>query len=64
MKLECYQQYEGCYSWHLFGYDYPGGYDRDMGGRPGFPDDRRHGRYGGRGYQGGLSDSSRLRRKL
>ncbi|KAJ0937867.1 hypothetical protein HanRHA438_Chr03g0146681 [Helianthus annuus] len=39
-----------------FGYDYPGGYDRDMGGRPGFPDDRPRGRYGGRGYQGGPSD--------
>ncbi|MFS7890135.1 hypothetical protein Hanom_Chr00s000007g01615221 [Helianthus anomalus] len=40
---------------HLFGYDYPGGYDRDMGGRPGFPDDRPRGRYGGRGYQSGPS---------
>ncbi|KAL8196077.1 hypothetical protein R6Q57_025077 [Mikania cordata] len=39
-----------------FGYDYPGGYDRDMGGRPGYPDDRSRGRYGGRGYQGGPSD--------
>ncbi|KAL4567553.1 hypothetical protein LXL04_023141 [Taraxacum kok-saghyz] len=42
-----------------FGYDHPGGYDRDMGGRPGYPDDRPRGRYGGRpsgGYQGGPSD--------
>ncbi|KAM0069550.1 putative transcription factor C2H2 family [Helianthus debilis subsp. tardiflorus] len=39
-----------------FGYDYPGGYDRDMGGRPGYPDDRPRGRYGVRGYQGGPSD--------
>ncbi|KAK6153178.1 hypothetical protein DH2020_012817 [Rehmannia glutinosa] len=31
-----------------FGYDYPGGYDRDMGGRPGYPDERPHGRYMGR----------------
>lgn len=42
-----------------FGYDHPGGYDRDMGGRLGYPDDRPRGRYGGRpsgGYQGGPSD--------
>ncbi|KAK6164013.1 hypothetical protein DH2020_000877 [Rehmannia glutinosa] len=42
-----------------FGYDYPGGYDRDMGGRPGYPDERPHGRHMGRpsgGYQGGPSD--------
>lgn len=30
-----------------FGYDYGGGYDREMGGRPGY-DDRPHGRYVGR----------------
>lgn len=39
-----------------FGYDYQGGYERDNGGRPGYPDDRPHGRYMGRssgGYQGG-----------
>ncbi|KAG6432734.1 hypothetical protein SASPL_104320 [Salvia splendens] len=38
-----------------FGYDYPGGYDRDNGGRPGYPDERPPGRYmgrGGGGYQG------------
>ncbi|KAH6814791.1 C2H2 zinc-finger protein SERRATE [Perilla frutescens var. frutescens] len=38
-----------------FGYDHPGGYDRDNGGRPGYPDERPHGRYMGRsggGYQG------------
>ncbi|XP_038679513.1 serrate RNA effector molecule-like isoform X2 [Tripterygium wilfordii] len=37
-----------------FGYDYAGGYDRDMGGRPGYTEDRIHGRYIGRssgGYQ-------------
>ncbi|KAG4135419.1 hypothetical protein ERO13_D08G213400v2 [Gossypium hirsutum] len=37
-----------------FGYDYGGGYDREMMGRPGYPDDRPHGRYFGRssgGYQ-------------
>ncbi|GFP97579.1 serrate rna effector molecule [Phtheirospermum japonicum] len=40
-----------------FGYDHPGGYDRDNGGRSGYHDDRPHGRYMGRGgYQGGPSD--------
>ncbi|KAG8371074.1 hypothetical protein BUALT_Bualt13G0049100 [Buddleja alternifolia] len=42
-----------------FGYDYPGGYEREMGGRPGYPDERPPGRYMGRsagGYQGGQSD--------
>ncbi|XP_059659759.1 serrate RNA effector molecule [Cornus florida] len=41
-----------------FGYDYPGGYEREMGGRPGFVDERPHGRYIGRsgGYQSGPSD--------
>ncbi|KAL7152017.1 hypothetical protein ABFS83_04G069600 [Erythranthe nasuta] len=42
-----------------FGYDHPGGYERDMGGRPGYPDERPHGRFMGRpsgGYQGGPSD--------
>ncbi|KAK8562268.1 hypothetical protein V6N13_019704 [Hibiscus sabdariffa] len=37
-----------------FGYEYGGGYDREMMGRPGYPDDRPHGRYFGRssgGYQ-------------
>ncbi|GLT43246.1 hypothetical protein SLA2020_172100 [Shorea laevis] len=34
-----------------FGYDYAGGYDRDMVGRPGYADERSHGRYFGRGYQ-------------
>ncbi|GER54713.1 serrate RNA effector molecule [Striga asiatica] len=38
-----------------FGHDYPGGYERDTGGR--YHDDRPHGRYMGRGgYQGGPSD--------
>ncbi|PWA37481.1 C2H2 zinc-finger protein SERRATE (SE) [Artemisia annua] len=38
-----------------FGYDHPGGYERDTGGRSGYHDDRPRGR-GGRssgGYQGG-----------
>ncbi|KAL3828649.1 hypothetical protein ACJIZ3_017451 [Penstemon smallii] len=42
-----------------FGYDNPGGYEREMGVRPGYPDERPHGRYMGRssgGYQGGQSD--------
>ncbi|CAN1251493.1 Serrate RNA effector molecule [Linum perenne] len=37
------------------GYDAGGGYDRDMSGRPGYGDERPHGRYmgrGGGGYQG------------
>lgn len=41
-----------------FGHDYPGGYERDMGGRPGYSDERLHGRFMGRssgGYQGGAS---------
>ncbi|KAL2240005.1 UNVERIFIED_CONTAM: Serrate RNA effector molecule [Sesamum indicum] len=48
-----------------FGYDYPGGYEREMGVRPGYPDERPHGRYMGRsgGYQdwdsgrGGFADA-------
>ncbi|GMH12703.1 hypothetical protein Nepgr_014544 [Nepenthes gracilis] len=42
-----------------FGYDYAGGYEREMGGRSGYADDRPHGRYMGRtsgGYPGGSSD--------
>ncbi|EOY34286.1 C2H2 zinc-finger protein SERRATE isoform 2, partial [Theobroma cacao] len=31
-----------------FGYDYGGGYDREMMGRPGYPEERPHGRYFGR----------------
>ncbi|EYU35995.1 hypothetical protein MIMGU_mgv1a001908mg [Erythranthe guttata] len=38
-----------------FGYDYPGGYERENGGRPGYPDERPHGRYMGRG-SGGYQD--------
>lgn len=40
-----------------FGYDYAGGYERELGGRPGFGDERPHGRYMGRsgGFQGGPS---------
>ncbi|WCJ41525.1 C2H2 zinc-finger protein SERRATE (SE) [Euphorbia peplus] len=41
-----------------FGYDHGAGYERDMGGRVGYPEDRPHGRYMGRGggYQSGPSD--------
>ncbi|KAA8544453.1 hypothetical protein F0562_022507 [Nyssa sinensis] len=42
-----------------FGYDYSSGYDREMGGRPVYADERPHGRYIGRssgGYQSGPSD--------
>ncbi|PIA48604.1 hypothetical protein AQUCO_01400886v1 [Aquilegia coerulea] len=43
-----------------FGYDYAGGYDRGgAGGRPGYAEDRPHGRYMNRssgGYQSGPSD--------
>ncbi|XP_010251619.1 PREDICTED: serrate RNA effector molecule [Nelumbo nucifera] len=43
-----------------FGYDYVGGYDRGTGGgRPGYTDERTHGRYMNRssgGYQSGFSD--------
>ncbi|XP_057953747.1 serrate RNA effector molecule isoform X2 [Malania oleifera] len=35
-----------------FGYDYPGGYERDIGGRPGHFDERSHGRFGGRSSGG------------
>ncbi|KAK4339165.1 hypothetical protein RND71_040627 [Anisodus tanguticus] len=38
-----------------YGYDRQGGYDREMGGRPGYPDERHHGRFAGRssgGYRG------------
>ncbi|KAJ4724567.1 Serrate RNA effector molecule-like protein [Melia azedarach] len=49
-----------------FGYDYAGGYERELGGRPGFGDERPHGRYMGRsgGFQdwdssrGGYGDAS------
>ncbi|XP_021720640.1 serrate RNA effector molecule-like [Chenopodium quinoa] len=39
-----------------FGYDHPGGYDREMGGRPGYGDDRTHGRFRSGGYPNGPSD--------
>ncbi|TQD76572.1 hypothetical protein C1H46_037902 [Malus baccata] len=45
-----------------FGYDYPSGYDREMGGRAGYGDERPHGRYVGRpsgGYGPGDWDSGR-----
>lgn len=38
-----------------FGYDYPGGYEREMGGRPGYADDRPHGRFRS-GFPGGPPD--------
>lgn len=37
-----------------FGYEYGGGYDREMGGRPGYGDERPHGRFMGR-FQGDTS---------
>ncbi|XP_057536293.1 serrate RNA effector molecule-like [Amaranthus tricolor] len=39
-----------------FGYDYPGGYDREIGGRSGYADDRPHGRFRSGGFPGGPSD--------
>lgn len=42
-----------------FGYDYTGGYEREMGGRPGYGDERPHGRFAGRssgGYPSGPSE--------
>jgi hypothetical protein len=41
-----------------FGYDYPGGYERGMGGRLGFTDEKSHGRFMNRSagaYQNGPS---------
>ncbi|KAJ1411604.1 Zinc finger C2H2-type [Sesbania bispinosa] len=41
------------------GYDYYGGYERGMGGRIGYADDKSYGRFGPRsagGYQNGISD--------
>ncbi|XP_061346486.1 serrate RNA effector molecule-like isoform X1 [Gastrolobium bilobum] len=42
-----------------FGYDYFGGYERGMGGRPGHTDEKSYGRFAHRsagGYQNGISD--------
>ncbi|XP_054815277.1 serrate RNA effector molecule-like isoform X2 [Prosopis cineraria] len=42
-----------------FGYDYFSGYERGIGGRPGYADERPYGRFGYRsvpGYQNGISD--------
>lgn len=39
-----------------FGYDYSGGYDREVGGRQGYADDRPHGRFRSGGFPGGPSD--------
>ncbi|KAG2672546.1 hypothetical protein I3760_13G046400 [Carya illinoinensis] len=42
-----------------FGYDYLGGYERGMGGRPGYADEKSHGRFMNRSvgtYQNGPSD--------
>ncbi|GAB2274480.1 hypothetical protein Dimus_009251 [Dionaea muscipula] len=47
-----------------FGYDYGGGYDRDMGGRTSYANDRPHGRYMGYSsgsYPSGRSDWNSLR---
>lgn len=46
-----------------FGYDYNSGYDREMGSRPGYADERPHGRFMGRlsdwdAGQGGFSEAS------
>uniref|UniRef100_A0A1J3ENV3 Serrate RNA effector molecule n=1 Tax=Noccaea caerulescens TaxID=107243 RepID=A0A1J3ENV3_NOCCA len=46
-----------------FGYDHGGRYDREMGGRPGYGDERPHGRFMGRnqdweGGRGGYGDAS------
>ena len=41
-----------------FGYDYFGGYERGVGGRPGYPDEKSYGRVAHRsagGYQNGIS---------
>ncbi|PHT59300.1 Serrate RNA effector molecule [Capsicum baccatum] len=38
-----------------YGYDRQGGYEREMGGRPGYPDERNHGRFAGRS-SGGYRD--------
>ncbi|GAB2263208.1 hypothetical protein Droror1_Dr00004205 [Drosera rotundifolia] len=53
------------YGGRRFGYDCGSGYDRDMGGRPGYGDDRPHGRYmghpGGNDWdsaRGGFNDGS------
>ncbi|KAL9260769.1 Serrate RNA effector molecule-like protein [Drosera capensis] len=53
------------YGERRFGYDRGSGYDRNMGGRPGYGDDRPHGRYMGRSggndwdsARGGFNDSS------
>ncbi|XP_044479721.1 serrate RNA effector molecule-like [Mangifera indica] len=40
-----------------FGYDYAGGYEREMGGRPGYGDERPHGRHISRPF-GGYSGHS------
>lgn len=50
------------YVWCRFGYDYGGGYDREMGARPGYGEERPHGRYMGRGggYQGGPPGTAQL----
>lgn len=47
-----------------FGYNHHlNGHDREMGGRTGYPDERPHGRHGGRlsgGYESGPSGISQL----
>ncbi|XP_034687821.1 serrate RNA effector molecule [Vitis riparia] len=44
-----------------FGYDYASGYEREMGPRPGYADERPHGRYVGRPYQVGPFDWDSVR---
>ena len=49
------------FQWHRLGYDYGSGYEREMGGRPGYADERPHGRHMGRssgGYQSGPSNGN------
>lgn len=42
---------------YRFGYDYAGGFEREMGGRPGYGDERPHGRHISRPF-GGYSGHS------
>lgn len=47
--------YMGNFCKFRFGYDYSGGYDREVGGRQGYADDRPHGRFRSGGFPGGPS---------
>lgn len=50
LKLLDYCCYKFCNC--RFGHDYVGGYEREMGGRLGYGDERPHGRYVGRASGG------------